>query len=136
MKVGFIGWRGMVGSVLMQRMRRSAISTDRAGFFTTSQAGARGPAIGGTAQPVKDARDIEALGARRAHLLPGRRLHQRDLPEAARAGWKGYWIDAASALRMRDDAVIILDPVNMDVIERARQGVKNFIGGNCTVSSC
>jgi aspartate-semialdehyde dehydrogenase len=137
MKVGLIGWRGMVGSVLMQRMQAERdFDLIDAVFFSTSQAGAKGPALGGKPQPVKDARSIDEL-ARMDTLIScqGGDYTNEIYPKLRAAGWNGYWIDAASALRMQDDAVIILDPVNMDVIERALgNGVKNYIGGNCTVS--
>ena len=127
----------MVGSVLVQRMREERdFDHLEPVFFSTSQAGGKGPAIGKDTGPVKDAKDIAALKALPVdHFLPGRRLHQRNLSAAAQQGWKGYWIDAASALRMKDDAVIILDPVNMSLIKKSiDKGIKNFIGGNCTVS--
>jgi len=137
MKVGLIGWRGMVGSVLVQRMQaeRDFDLIDPV-FFSTSQAGGRGPDIGRGPQPVKDARDVAEL-ARLDVLIScqGGDYTNDVFPKLRAAGWKGYWIDAASALRMHDDAVIILDPVNMELIESAlARGVRNFIGGNCTVS--
>jgi aspartate-semialdehyde dehydrogenase len=137
MKVGLIGWRGMVGSVLLQRMQAEHdFDLIDAAFFSTSQAGARGPALGRVPQSVKDARDISELG--RMDVLiscQGGDYTSEVYPRLRASGWNGYWIDAASALRMREDAVIILDPVNADVIESALAGgVKNFIGGNCTVS--
>src|SRR5688572_28774699 len=137
MKVGLIGWRGMVGSVLVQRMQAEGdFDLIDPVFFSTSQAGARGPSLGRASQPVKDARDIAEL-ARTDVLIAcqGGDYTNEVYPKLRAAGWNGYWINAASTLRMRDDAVIVLDPVNMDVIERAlASGVKNFIGGNCTVS--
>ena len=137
MKVGLIGWRGMVGSVLMQRMQAERdFDLVDAVFFSTSQAGGNGPAIGGKSQPVKDAKNVAEL-ARCDTLIScqGGDYTNEIYPKLRAAGWTGYWIDAASALRMQDDAVIILDPVNMDVIEKALQsGVRNYIGGNCTVS--
>jgi aspartate-semialdehyde dehydrogenase len=137
MKVGLIGWRGMVGSVLVQRMQaeRDFDLIDPV-FFSTSQAGGRGPDIGRGPQPVKDARDVAEL-ARLDVLIScqGGDYTNEVFPKLRAAGWKGYWIDAASALRMRDDAAINLDPVNMELIESAlARGVRNFIGGNCTVS--
>ncbi len=137
MKVGLIGWRGMVGSVLVQRMQaeRDFDLIDPV-FFSTSQAGGRGPDIGRGPQPVKDARDVAEL-ARLDVLISCQGGDYTDdvFPKLRAAGWKGYWIDAASALRMHDDAVIVLDPVNMELIESAlARGVRNFIGGNCTVS--
>ena len=137
MKVGLIGWRGMVGSVLLQRMQAEGdFDLIDPVFFSTSQAGARGPSIKGSSAPVKDARDIAELTRMDALIsCQGGDYTNEVFPKLRAAGWKGYWIDAASALRMQDDAVIILDPVNMDVIERAlANGVRNFIGGNCTVS--
>jgi aspartate-semialdehyde dehydrogenase len=137
MKTGLIGWRGMVGSVLVQRMQAERdfdlIDTH---FFSTSRAGSRGPAIGGSAQPVKDARDLAALGDMDVLIsCQGGDYTNEIHPKLRAQGWQGYWIDAASALRMRDDAVIVLDPVNMDVIQAAlTRGVKDYIGGNCTVS--
>jgi len=137
LRVGIVGWRGMVGSVLVQRMREER-DFDRVEpvFFSTSQAGGRGPAIGRDVEAVQDAMDIDAL-----HALPviiscqGGDYTNAVYPKLRAAGWRGYWIDAASALRMQDDAVIILDPVNMPVIQQAHaKGVRNFIGGNCTVS--
>ncbi len=137
MKVGLIGWRGMVGSVLVQRMQAEGdFDLIEPVFFSTSQAGSRGPALGRAPQPVKDARDVSAL-ARMDTLIScqGGDYTNETYPKLRAAGWNGYWIDAASALRMEKDAVIILDPVNMDVIENAlASGVKKFIGGNCTVS--
>ena len=137
MKAGFIGWRGMVGSVLMQRMHAEHdFDLIDPTFFSTSQAGGRGPVLDGRAQPVKDARNIDELA--RADILiscQGGDYTHEIYPKLRAAGWNGYWIDAASALRMQDDAVIILDPVNLDVIRAALdRGVKNYIGGNCTVS--
>jgi len=136
-KVGLIGWRGMVGSVLMERMRAECdFDHIEPLFFTTSQAGARAPDIGRDLPPLKDAKDIAALKAMDVLLsCQGGDYTNEVFPKLRAAGWNGYWIDAASALRMQDDAVIILDPVNLDVIEGAlSRGIKNYIGGNCTVS--
>ncbi len=127
----------MVGSVLVQRMReeRDFDHLDPV-FFSTSQAGGKGPAIGREVEPVGDAMNVEAL----KHLpvivsCQGGDYTNDVYPRLRKAGWRGYWIDAASALRMNDDAVIILDPVNLPVIKDAlAKGAKNFIGGNCTVS--
>ncbi len=134
---GIIGWRGMVGSVLMERMReeRDFDAIDPV-FFTTSNVGGPGPAIGKPVAPLKDANDIKEL-ARHEILITcqGGDYTKAIYPKLRAAGWDGYWIDAASALRMEKDAVIILDPVNRGVIDKAlASGVKNFIGGNCTVS--
>ena len=137
MKVGLIGWRGMVGSVLVQRMQAERdFDFIEPYFFSTSQAGGRGPAIGRNPQPVGDARNTGEL-ARMDVLIScqGGDYTNEIHPKLRAEGWSGYWIDAASALRMKDDAVIILDPVNMDVIEGAlAKGTRDFIGGNCTVS--
>jgi aspartate-semialdehyde dehydrogenase len=137
MNVGLIGWRGMVGSVLVDRMReeRDFDLIDPV-FFSTSQVGAAAPAVGRTTTAVKDARDLQALAA--ADVLiscQGGDYTSEIYPRLRDAGWTGYWIDAASTLRMKDHAVIILDPVNRDVIDAAlARGVKDYIGGNCTVS--
>jgi aspartate-semialdehyde dehydrogenase len=137
MKVGIIGWRGMVGSVLVQRMREERdFEVIDPVFFSTSQAGSEAPAIGKTTPPVRDAHNIDALiGTDALISCQGGDYTSEIYPQLRAAGWQGYWIDAASTLRMKDDAVIILDPVNRDVIDRALDGGgKNFIGGNCTVS--
>jgi aspartate-semialdehyde dehydrogenase len=136
-RVGLIGWRGMVGSVLMQRMQQeNDFALIDPVFFSTSQAGGKGPDLGRGSAPVADARDIAAL--RRADILiscQGGDYTNEIYPKLRQGGWGGYWIDAASALRMNDDAVIILDPVNLQVIEDAlTRGCRDFIGGNCTVS--
>src|SRR6187200_1670688 len=137
MQVGIIGWRGMVGSVLVQRMReeRDFDLVDPV-FFSTSQAGATGPEIGKRTQPVKDANDVRELAAMDVLISCQGGEYTADIhPKLRKAGWKGYWIDAARHLRMADDAVIILDPVNREVIDRAvDRGLRDFIGGNCTVS--
>ncbi|HEY5293692.1 MAG TPA: aspartate-semialdehyde dehydrogenase [Burkholderiales bacterium] len=135
MKVGFVGWRGMVGSVLMARMQAEGdfAHIDPA-FFTTSNVGGKGPRE--SKQPLKDASAIADLNQMDAIVTcQGGDYTNEIYPKLRAAGWSGYWIDAASALRMKNDAVIILDPVNMQVIEDALgRGVKNYIGGNCTVS--
>lgn len=134
MKVGIVGWRGMVGSVLLQRMVEE---NDFAGiepvFFTTSQAGQPAPMNAGT---LKSADDIEELKKLDIILTcQGGDYTKAVHPELRKQGWNGYWIDAASTLRMEDNAVIILDPVNRNVIDAAlANGQKDFIGGNCTVS--
>jgi aspartate-semialdehyde dehydrogenase len=136
-KVGIIGWRGMVGSVLVERMlaERDFARID-AQFFSTSQSGGKGPDIGRDTGPVADAKDLTALKAMDVLIsCQGGEYTKEMHPQLRKAGWKGYWIDAASALRMDKDAVIILDPVNRDVIDKAlASGGKDFIGGNCTVS--
>jgi aspartate-semialdehyde dehydrogenase len=137
MRVGLVGWRGMVGSVLMQRMREEGdFEHIEPVFFSTSQVGAPGPAIGKDVPPLEDARDIAALKSMDAIIsCQGGDYTSEIFPKLRAAGWDGYWIDAASTLRMNDDAVIVLDPVNRAVIDQAlARGVKNYIGGNCTVS--
>jgi len=136
-RVGFVGWRGMVGSVLVQRMReeRDFDHIDPA-FFTTSNVGGQGPDIGRATGALGDARSLEALKALDVVVTcQGGEYTSEVYPKLRAAGWAGYWIDAASALRMNADAVIILDPVNSDVIQDAlARGIRNYIGGNCTVS--
>lgn len=137
MRVGIVGWRGMVGSVLVQRMREERdFEHLEPLFFSTSQAGGKGPAIGREVEPVGDATDIAALKRLPVIVSCQGGDYTNDVyPRLREAGWRGYWIDAASALRMKDDAVIILDPVNLPVIKDALvKGTKSFIGGNCTVS--
>ena len=137
LRVGIVGWRGMVGSVLVQRMREERdFDLVEPVFFSTSQAGGKGPAIGKDTGPVQSATDIAALKTLPVIIACQGGDYTNEVYSKLRAaGWKGYWIDAASALRMKDDAVIILDPVNMPVIERAiAAGVHDYIGGNCTVS--
>ena len=136
-RVGFVGWRGMVGSVLMNRMlEEDDFSGIDSVFFTTSQVGDRGPALGGEPRPLADAYDLKALGGLDIIIsCQGGDYTKKVVPELRGAGWRGAWVDAASALRMGDDALIVLDPVNRPVIEQGlANGVRNFIGGNCTVS--
>jgi aspartate-semialdehyde dehydrogenase len=136
-RVGLIGWRGMVGSVLMQRMRdEKDFDHFEPIFFTTSQAGQAGPDIGKDVPPLKDASDIAELSAMDVIVTcQGGDYTKAVYPELRKAGWDGYWIDAASALRMVDDSIIVLDPVNKDVIENGlASGTRTFVGGNCTVS--
>ena len=135
-RVGLVGWRGMVGSVLMQRMREeSDFALIEPVFFTTSNVGGRGPAESGGA-PLKDAKSIDDLRQMDIIITCQGGDYTTDIfPKLRAAGWNGYFIDAAKTLRMQDDAVIILDPVNRPVIDAAlAQGVRNYIGGNCTVS--
>ena len=137
MRVGLVGWRGMVGSVLMQRMRAERdFDLIEPVFFTTSQVGGNSPDIGRDAPPLKDAKDIAGLKAMDVIIsCQGGDYTTEVFPKLRAAGWQGYWIDAASTLRMDKNAVIILDPVNLDVIKDAlAQGKRDFIGGNCTVS--
>ena len=135
-KVGFIGWRGMVGSVLMDRMAEEKDFDGRFTpfFFSTSQSGGAGPAASST--PLGDAYDLTALAAMDILVTcQGGDYTTRVHPALRAAGWQGLWLDAASTLRMKDDAVIVLDPVNRAVIDAGlRDGIKDFIGGNCTVS--
>ena len=136
-RVGLIGWRGMVGSVLMQRMREERdFDLIEPVFFTTSNVGGQGPEIGKDTPPLKDAYSIEELKTLDVILTcQGGDYTSNVYPKLREAGWQGHWIDAASTLRMADDAVIVLDPVNRRVIDQQLDaGVKNFIGGNCTVS--
>src|SRR5512140_583225 len=135
--VGFIGWRGMVGSVLMERMREERdFDAIEPVFFTTSNVGGEGPTIGKAVGLLKDANDVNELAKLDVLVsCQGGDYTKSIYPKLRAAGWDGFWIDAASALRMEKDAVIVLDPVNRPVIDRARaSGVKNFIGGNFTVS--
>ena len=136
--MGFVGWRGMVGSVLMDRMRdeNDFAQIDEPVFFTTSQLGQPGPDIGKLVPALKDATDIGELAKMDAIVTcQGGGYTKQVFGELRKAGWQGYWIDAASALRMADDTVIVLDPVNRPVIDRAlADGRKDFAGGNCTVS--
>lgn len=137
LKVGFIGWRGMVGSVLLQRMREES---DFAGiesiFFTTSNVGGQAPPEAGAGATLLDAYDLKALAVCDVLLsCQGGDYTGKVYGDLISGGWKGYWIDAASTLRMADDAVIILDPVNRGVIDAALAGgIKTYVGGNCTVS--
>ena len=137
LRVGIVGWRGMVGSVLVQRMREERdFDLIEPVFFSTSQAGAKGPDIGKETGPVASALDVDALAKLPVIISCQGGDYTKDVyPKLRSAGWKGYWIDAASALRMQDDAVIILDPVNLPLIQDAvAAGGKSFIGGNCTLS--
>ena len=134
---GLVGWRGMVGSVLMDRMQSEGdFAHIEPVFFSTSNAGGAAPAMAKNETRLKDAHDIEAL--KRCEIVitaQGGDYTSEIYPKLRAAGWKGHWIDAASTLRMKDDAVIILDPVNLPVIKNAlAKGGRNWIGGNCTVS--
>jgi aspartate-semialdehyde dehydrogenase len=135
--VGLVGWRGMVGSVLMDRMQAEGdFALIEPLFFSTSNAGGAAPAQAKNEKKLFDANDIAAL--KRCDVVitaQGGEYTKAVYPQLRAAGWKGYWIDAAKTLRMNDDAVIILDPVNMPVIRNAlAKGVRDYIGGNCTVS--
>lgn len=137
-KLGLVGWRGMVGSVLMQRMLEEGdFEQVDPTYFSTSSVGSKAPVLAGKdAGTLQDAMSIEALS--RMDLIitcQGGEYTKEIFPRLRAAGWQGHWIDAASTLRMHDDAVIILDPVNLDVIKDAlARGGRNWIGGNCTVS--
>lgn len=135
--VGFVGWRGMVGSVLMQRMiEERDFDAIRPVFFSTSQSGQAAPAFSGQSGTLQDANDIEALRALDIIITcQGGDYTSEVYPKLRASGWNGYWIDAASTLRMKDDTIIILDPVNHSAIHQGlNQGIKTFVGGNCTVS--
>ncbi|GAB4486053.1 MAG: aspartate-semialdehyde dehydrogenase [Thermodesulfovibrionales bacterium] len=137
MRVGFVGWRGMVGSVLMGRMSEEKdFDLIDPVFFTTSNVGGKGPNVGKDVPALKDAKDINELKAMETIVsCQGGDYTNEVYPKLRAAGWKGYWIDAASALRMEKDAIIILDPVNRNVITGGlAKGIRNYIGGNCTVS--
>jgi aspartate-semialdehyde dehydrogenase len=135
--VGLVGWRGMVGSVLMQRMQQEGdFDLIEPVFFSTSNTGGRAPAMAKNETTLKDANDIGALSKCDIIITcQGGDYTGEIFPKLRASGWNGFWIDAASTLRMQDDAIIVLDPVNLDVIRSAlSRGVKNYIGGNCTVS--
>jgi len=137
-RIGFVGWRGMVGSVLMGRMReeRDFDVIAEPVFFSTSQVGQEGPDIGRDIPALQDAADIDVLQEMDVIVTCQGGGYTGDVyPRLRAAGWKGYWIDAASTLRMQDESIIILDPVNRDVIDAGLdRGVRDYIGGNCTVS--
>ena len=135
-KVGFVGWRGMVGSVLMERMHQeNDFQGIESFFFTTSQVGQNGPDVGNGSKPLADATNIERLAEMDIIVSCQGGSYTTAIFETLRKRWDGYWIDAASTLRMKDDAVIVLDPVNRKVIDKALSaGIKNYVGGNCTVS--
>lgn len=135
--IGFVGWRGMVGSVLLERMGAEGdFAAIAPHFYSTSQVGDPAPEVGCPAPPLLDAYDITALACHDAIVsCQGSDYTEQVLPQLRRSGWAGYWIDAARSKRMDDDSVIVLDPVNRAVIDRGLEsGIKNYIGGNCTVS--
>lgn len=137
MRVGLVGWRGMVGSVLMQRMSEERdFAHFEPVFFSTSNAGGKAPAFAPAAAPLQDAMSVDALKAMDVVVTCQGGDYTNDIyPKLLASGWRGHWIDAASALRMKDDAVIILDPVNLDVIKNSlHKGGRTWVGGNCTVS--
>jgi len=136
-KLGIIGWRGMVGSVLLARMKQEGdFDLVSPSFFSTSQAGQAGPDLGNGSSTLLNAKDIEALNSMDVIIsCQGGDYTKAVHPELRNSGWKGHWIDAASALRMDEKAIIVLDPVNRERIDSAlNDGVLDFIGGNCTVS--
>lgn len=137
MRVGLVGWRGMVGSVLMQRMvEEKDFDLIEPVFYTTSQVGIPAPNLGKDAGVLQDAFDLESLKKLDAIITcQGGGYTEKVYPALRQAGWKGYWIDAASTLRMKDDAIITLDPVNLTQIQHGlHAGTNTFVGGNCTVS--
>ncbi|HEX8010138.1 MAG TPA: aspartate-semialdehyde dehydrogenase [Casimicrobiaceae bacterium] len=137
LKVGIVGWRGMVGSVLMQRMlAENDFALIEPAFFTTSNVGGEPPAVGKRVAALKDAHDLVALEGNDVIVTCQGSDYTTEVYAKLRAtGWDGYWVDAAKTLRMHDDALIVLDPVNRPLIDAAlERGVKNYIGGNCTVS--
>jgi aspartate-semialdehyde dehydrogenase len=137
LSIGIVGWRGMVGSVLMGRVLKEGDLNDvKPWFFSTSQAGRPGPRVEGQSSPVEDAGNVERLAAMDIIIsCQGGSYTEEMHPKLRAGGWGRYWIDAASTLRMADHSVIILDPVNRAVIDQAlKSGIKDFIGGNCTVS--
>jgi len=135
--VGLVGWRGMVGSVLMDRMQAEGdFGLIEPMFFSTSNAGGKAPAMAKNETTLQDAYNLDAL--KRCDIIltaQGGDYTSEVYPKLRAAGWNGHWIDAASTLRMNDDAIIVLDPVNLPVIKNAlAKGGKNWVGGNCTVS--
>jgi len=137
LRIGLVGWRGMVGSVLMDRMRQEQDFKDfEPIFFTTSNVGGKGPDVSLDIPPLNDAFDIGLLSSMDIILTcQGGDYTKNVYPQMRKNGWNGYWIDSASALRMKDDSIIVLDPVNRAVIESGlSSGIKTYVGGNCTVS--
>lgn len=136
-KVGFIGWRGMVGSVLLNRMLEEKDFTGyEPVFFSTSQIGGKGPEIGVDIPELQDAYDVKSLTKMDIIVTCQGGDYTTEIYKKVRdIGWKGYWIDAASTLRMTNDSIIVLDPINRKVIDNGiKNGIKDYIGGNCTVS--
>ena len=137
LRIGFIGWRGMVGSVLMGRMKEEGdFQGFEATFFTTSNIGGDGPDVGLEIPPLQDAYDIDLLSSHDIIITcQGGGYTKEAYAVLRKKGWKGYWIDSASTLRMSDDSIIVLDPVNRSVIDDGlSSGIKDYVGGNCTVS--
>lgn len=137
LRIGFVGWRGMVGSVLMGRMKEA---DDFHGFeptfYTTSQVGQKGPDIGLDIPPLKDAHDVKSLSSLDIVVTcQGGDYTKQVYPELRKLGWSGYWIDSASTLRLEHDSIIVLDPVNRGIIDAGlSNGIRTYVGGNCTVS--
>ncbi len=137
LRIAFVGWRGMVGSVLMGRMRDERDFTGfEPVFFTTSNIGGKGPDVGFEIPPLKDAYDLSLLSEFDIIVTcQGGGYTEKVYPELRKSGWKGYWIDSASTLRLDQDSIIVLDPVNRAVIDAGlASGVRSYVGGNCTVS--
>ena len=137
LRIGFVGWRGMVGSVLMGRMKEEGdFQGFEATFFTTSNVGGEGPDVGLEIPTLQDAYDIDLLSSHDIIITcQGGGYTKEVYPELRKKGWNGYWIDSASTLRMSDDSIIVLDPVNKSVIDDGlSSGIKDYVGGNCTVS--
>ncbi|HBF42222.1 MAG TPA: aspartate-semialdehyde dehydrogenase [Desulfobacteraceae bacterium] len=137
LRIGFVGWRGMVGSVLMGRMMDEQNFKDlEAIFFTTSNVGGKGPDVGPNIPPLKDAYNIDLLTSMDIIVTcQGGGYTKKVYPQVRKQGWNGYWVDSASTLRMNDDSVIALDPVNRSIIDLGlSSGIKTYVGGNCTVS--
>lgn len=135
--VGLVGWRGMVGSVLMQRMRdENDFSLFQPVFFSTSNVGGNAPDWADGAGALQDAYDIDALKKLPIIMTTqGGDYTSAVYPKLRAAGWDGVWIDAASTLRMKDDAIVVLDPINRNAIDAGlKRGIRDFVGGNCTVS--
>jgi aspartate-semialdehyde dehydrogenase len=137
MNVGIVGWRGMVGSVLMDRFKTQGDLKDHAcTLFSTSNAGGTAPEIEGKSSTLQDAHDLKILAEQDVIITcQGGSYTDQVYPALRSSGWQGYWIDAASSLRMDDKAIIVLDPVNRDSIDQGLdRGIKTYVGGNCTVS--
>jgi aspartate-semialdehyde dehydrogenase len=136
LKVGFIGWRGMVGSVLMNRMQEEGdFSLFDAYFFTTSQSGQETPYVFAANKQLLDAHDLDELAKMDVILTCQGSDFTEKIYNSLRMHWHGHWIDAASLLRMEDESVIVLDPINsIDIAQKLKDGNKTWIGGNCTVS--
>jgi len=137
LKIGFVGWRGMVGSVLMGRMKEEGDFKDyEAVFFSTSNVGGKGPDVGMEIPVLQDAYDTKLLASLDIVVTcQGSGYTKQVYPKLRKMGWEGYWIDSSSALRMEEDSIIVLDPVNRPVIDKGLvDGIKTYVGGNCTVS--